>query len=122
MTDYYSLTLPSQWLDRCAWVITRKDDGTDILKLYEKTAYEETGAGKLCSLMLFTDTAYKELPDYQLLGTLDTREGAFCLVAVFPTDVQFTNETMDAYNGLYEELPAVLDTLCPREGIGMDSH
>ena len=120
-TDYYSLTLPVDWLDKCIWEITNNNNGTYILNLYELTSHEAMDAGKLCSLMLFptNDKTYKELPDYQLVGSLDTQDGSFYLVALFPTDVQFTEETMDAYNGMYEKLQDVLYTICPQAGIEM---
>ena len=47
-TDYYSLTLPAQWLDKCIWEIFPKDDGTYILNLHERTAYEEQPARLRC--------------------------------------------------------------------------
>ena len=118
-TDYYSLTLPAAWLDKCVWEISDKDDGTYILTLREKTAYEEMGAGKLCSMMLFPagDESYKELPDYQMLGSLDTGNGSFYLIALFPTDVQFSESTVERYNEMFDQLQDVLYTLSPAVGV-----
>lgn len=120
-TDYYSLTLPAEWLDKCVWEIFNKDDGTYILNLYELTAHEEMGAGKLCSLMLFPsgDTSYKELPDNQLLAVVDTPDGSYSVIALFPTDVQFSPDTAESYNAMAAQVTDVLYTLSPAAGMEM---
>ena len=59
------------------------------------------------------DETYKDFPDYELLCALDTPEGSFYVVALFPTDVQFNEETMEDYNAMYEELTDVLYTIRP---------
>ena len=120
-TDYYSLTLPMEWLDKCVWDITAKNDGTYILNLYERTSYDEMCAGKLCSLMLFPsdDNSYKDLPDNQLLAVVDTPEGSYSVVALFPTDVQYSPNTAENYNAMSDQVMDVLFSLSPAEGIEM---
>ena len=120
-TDYYSLTLPAEFLDKCIWEIFGNEDGTYSLSLYELTAHEEFGGGKLCSLMLFPtgDESYKDLPDYQMLGSLDTADGSFYLIALFPTDVQFSESTAERYNEMFNQLQDVLYTLSPAVGVEM---
>jgi len=119
ITEYYTVTPPDTWEGRYVYEITGREDQTYTLTLSEKTAYEEMGAGTLCTLMLFStaDSSYKELPDYRLLAALDTPEGAFYVAAVFPTDVQFSETSAEAYLALSEQIPEVLATLKAAEGI-----
>jgi len=97
------------------------DNGLDILSLYEVTAYDTFGGGKLCSIQLMPseDDTYKDFPDYEWLGALDTPEGSFNMILLYPTDVQLTVETMDTYNQMARKLPDVLCTISPKEGIEM---
>ena len=120
-TKYYKVPIPQEWADSCAYDIFEMDNGLDILSLYEVTAYDEFGGGKLCSIQLMptNDETYKDFPDYEFLGVLNTPEGNFNLILLYPTDVQFTEETMDAYNEMAQKLPDVLCTISPKEGIEM---
>lgn len=116
-TKYYSLTLPDSWGTCCFYSVF--DDTTLVLR--EADSYESFGGGKLCTLMLIPtdDETYKDFPDYELLASLDTPEGSFYVIALFPTDVQFTEDTMDTYNEMYDQLMDVLYTLQPNDGIEM---
>ena len=120
-TKYYTLAIPQKWADSCAYEIFETDNGLDVLSLYEATAFEEFGGGKLCSIQLMptNDETYKDFPDYEFLGVLNTPEGNFNLILLYPTDVQFTEETMDTYNEMAQKLPDVLCTISPKEGIEM---
>ena len=119
VTKYYSITLPDEWKDNLIFEILDLEDGTYNLTLYELTSHEEMDSGKLCTLMLIPtgDDAYKDFPDYELICELDTPEGSFYVIALFPTDVQFNEETMDIYNAMVEELMDVLWTIQPNNGI-----
>ena len=120
-TKYYTLTLPETWKDKCIFEIVDKNDGTYNLNLYELTSHMEMDAGKLCALMLIptSDDTYKDFPSYELLCALDTPNGSFYVIALFPTDVQFNENTMDTYNAMYNELMDVLYTIWPADGIEM---
>ena len=119
-TKYYDLNLPEDWADKCSWEIFDKDDGTYILNLYEKTSHEEMGAGKLCAITLLpTDEDWMDFPNYTMHGILYTPEGDFQILALFPTDVQFTEATADAYNALSEKIMDVLCTITPAGGSEM---
>lgn len=114
-TKYYTLPLPDHWKETCFYDVV---DGT-TLTLREKSSYEAFGGGKLCTLMLMptSDDTYKDFPDYELLCALDTPDGSFYVIALFPTDVQFNGETMGAYNSMAEKLMDVLYSLQPKDGI-----
>jgi hypothetical protein len=123
-TKYYTVTLPEDWKGKCITEIREKEDGTYILNLYEKASYEEMGAGKLCSLMLFStnDQTYEDLPDYKRLATLNTPEGSYDAVVLFPTDVQFQESTLESYTALYEHITEVLQSMRPVDGISLSGQ
>ena len=116
-TKYYSLTLPDHWKETCFYSIF--DETTVTLR--ENASYEAFGGGKLCTLRVVptNDDTYKDFPSYELLAALDTPDGSFYVIALFPTDVQFSDKTMESYNAMADELMDVLYTLQPNEGIEM---
>ena len=116
-TKYYTLTLPDEWKERCFYSVV---DGITIT-LREKSSYEAFGGGKLCTLMLMStdDDTYKDFPDYELLCALNTPDGSFYVIALFPTDVQFNGETAESYNAMAAELRNVLYRLEALDGIEM---
>lgn len=120
-TKYYTLTLPEDWINQCVHKIFVQESGTYSLNLYEKTSHEEMGAGTLCSIMLLpsSDMTYRDFPDYRLLAALDTPEGSYNVIALFPTDVQFGESTREAYQVLFAQVEQVLCTLCPGDGVEM---
>lgn len=120
-TKYYTITLPQEWDNKCICKVTSLDSGTYLLDLYEKTAFEEMGAGKICSVMLFPtgDKTYRDFPDYQLLAVLDTPEGSYAVIALFPTDVQFNKDTAEKYSAMYMEVMDVLYSIQPTDGVEM---
>ena len=120
-TDYYRLKAPIRWGNTGLSKITPLENGGYSLAIYEYNSFFDFGGGKLCTLMMVStdDETYKDFPDYELLCALDTPEGSFYVIALFPTDVQFTKDTMGDYNAMYEELMDVLYTIRPVGDIEM---
>lgn len=120
-TKYYTITLPGNWENKCVYEIIPQENGTYTLDLYEKTSHEQMGAGKLCAVMLFStsDQSYKDFPDYKLLAVLDTTEGRYAVIALFPTDVQFSKDTAEDYSALFAEIMDVLFSIRPVNGVEM---
>ena len=118
-TKYYSITLPHDWADSCTFEIFKMENGLEILTLYEVSSRQEFGGGRLCSIQLMPtkDDTYKDFPSYELLGVLDTPDGSFHLIALFPTDVQFSEATKEAYNEMFAQIRDVLCTLSPEDGL-----
>ena len=120
-TDYYRLKAPIRWGNTGLSKITPLDNGAYSLAIYEHDSYIDFGGGKLCTLMMVPteDETYKDFPDYELLCALDTPEGSYYVVALFPTDVQFNADTVEDYNAMAEELMDVLYTIRPVGDIEM---
>lgn len=120
-TDYYGLVAPNSWLSTCLYQVTPFGNGTYSLSFYERESYLGYSGGELCTLLMVPaeDDSYNDFPDYELLCALSTQEDTFYVVALFPTDVQFNEETEEGYNDMYEELMDVLYTIWPVGDIEM---
>ena len=117
-TKFYTLTLPNQWIGKCICDMHERDDGSYSMSVHEINDFLAFGGGTLFTIMILPTTEdYTIFPSYELLGSMDTPEGTFYLVALFPTDVQFTEENVAVYNEMYEGVADVLDTLAPKNGI-----
>ena len=117
-TKFYTLTLPNEWIGKCICDMHERDDGSYSMSVHEINDFLDFGGGTLFTIMMLPTTEdYTIFPSYELLGSMDTPEGTFYLVALFPTDVQFTEENVGVYNEMYEGVADVLDTLAPKNGI-----
>lgn len=118
-TKYYTLTLPAEWEQTCAVELFQQESGLYVLGLYEAIAREEFGGGNLCSIQLMSegDDTYKDFPSYQWLGQLETSDGSYNVIVLYPTDVQFSENAVEAYNEMSAQLQDVLCTLTPVEGV-----
>lgn len=117
-TKYYTISLFDGWADACDAQIFEMHSGLEIVSLYEKTSQEAFGGGKLCSIQLMPvqDDTYKDFPSYELLGVLNTPDGSFHVIALYPTDVQYDDNTAQAYQTLFDNLHDVFCNLSPTEG------
>ena len=117
-TKYYTLTLPEGWIGKCVCDIHERDNGSYSMSVHESQAFFEFGGGTLFTLMMLpTEEDYTIFPDYQLIGALDTPDGTFNLIALFPTDVQFTEASAADYTAMSENVMDVLYTIAPKDGI-----
>lgn len=102
----YSLFFPNDWKDR---TILKNEKG--VLTVYEKTSHEawkEQGgidAGRVFSIRLTKTPAFVIVPCIEL----DLLDGQY-LEVVFASDVQYTEETKEAYAQIRKESIEVLKT------------
>jgi len=122
-SKYYTLTLPSDWIGKCICDIHERDNGTYSLSVHETKAFFSFGGGTLFTIMMLpTDEDYTIFPSYELLASIDTPDGTYNLVALFPTDVQFDPESEESaanYTAMYETVTDVLYSIAPKDGIEM---
>lgn len=105
-TDYYSIKIPELW----------KYYGYEImnntLSVHESYSYDEIQGGHLFSISLFPESEdFSYLPAYDILGTLNTPEGLFNVVVIYPTDVQFTDDTARLYMSMANDVDSVIDSI-----------
>ena len=116
-TEYYTLTLPEYWIGKCVSDLHNRDDGSYSMSVHETQAFFEFGGGTLFTIMMLpTGEDYSIFPSYELIGALDTPHGTFNLVALFPTDVQFTEATAQVYNQMNESVMDVLYSITAQNG------
>ena len=120
-TDLVSLTLPDGWLNRFLYSYYERVEESGSRSLIslvfrEQTGYLSFGGGHLFSLILLPEGAPIDYPQYEQLGTLTHGEESYTVLAVYPSDVQYTAETQAAYTAMREDIPAILSTLAPAEG------
>ena len=114
-TDYFELAGEGSWSD---WLYSSRDGRQ--WDFCHKASADAGYGGSLFGITLYEsghEEEYHELPAYRVLGELETAEGErYDVVADFPTDVQFSEETREEYYQLREDVDAVLDTFTPAEG------
>ena len=86
------------------------------LKLFYR---DENGGycGHLFSILLTDKEDYTMIADYELTGNLEDMDGSrYHVVAVYPTDVQFSRENRNDYRALSNDADIILDSIQPADG------
>ena len=116
-SDYFTVEVPDGWKGIYTYEKVKKNDGTFYLSLYELEEHNSSGAGNLFTIALFPeDTDYSYLPYYEEYGVLTGNGKTYNIIIMYPTDVQFTSNTSDNYNSMYENIKYVLDSMKGVEG------
>ena len=111
VTPYYSITLPDHWEDKYTIETVNNFTGK-WLKLFHTDPRTGFADGHLFSILLTVDEEYKKIADNDLIGELEDSEGnEYHVIAVFPTDVQYTREGRDDYMTLFKDADTVLDSI-----------
>ena len=119
-TKYYTLTLPEEWIGKVQCDTHARDDGTYSISLHEIQDFLDFGGGTLFTLMLLPTTEdYTIFPSYEYLCVLDMPEGSFNVIALFPTDVQSSEENRDVYMALNDQVQDVIYTIAPKDDVAM---
>lgn len=115
-TEYYTITIPESWCEDCIYEIVDGDSNDYSLCFYDKSNYEESGGWLFSIVMLTEQDDYTYFPSYEVLGSIDVpNAGTFNIIASYPTDVQFSNETAAQYCGMHDAIPDVLKTVSYKE-------
>lgn len=116
VTPYYSITVPDHW--EGAYTFMTVDNFTGKwLKLFHADPRTGIADGHLFSILLTDDEEYEKIADFDLIGELEDSEGnEYHVIAVFPTDVQYTREGRDAYMALFRDADTVLDSITAANG------
>ena len=116
VTSYYTITVPDHW--KGAYTFMTVDNFTGKwLKLFHTDPHTSLADGHLFSILLTEDEEYEKIADFDLIGKLeDSEENEYHVIAVFPTDVQYTREGRDAYMALFRDADTVLDSITAADG------
>ena len=113
VTPYYSIAVPAEWMGSCR--IKTVDNTTG--KWVELFRIGEYSAGHLFSILITDTEDYKVIADHELIGELTSPAGNnYHVVAVYPTDVQYSKEEKDSYFEMFDQTDAILNTIQAEEG------
>lgn len=113
-TKYFTVKLPAEWETRFAHEVADEMH----LSLYEAKSHEAEVGGWLVSVELFaTKEEYDFLPSYKLLGSISTDNGEYDMVAIYPTDVQFSEENAEQYTNMSNQIEDILANIVLAEGV-----
>lgn len=114
VTKYFTVTLPSDWESNFVHEVT--DDMH--LSLYEAKSHDAEVDGWLVSVELFTAKEdYDFLPSFKVLGRISTDTGEYDMVAIYPTDVQFSEENAEQYIKMSNQIEDILTNIVLAEGV-----
>lgn len=110
---YYSLEIPESWMGKYICECSPMAAYGYSTSFYSKEDRDDGYDGHLFTLSLFDElTDYSYLPDFQKIGHLEVyRIGAYDLVAIWPTDVQFAEDNAKQYQEMSAEIEAIIGSI-----------
>ncbi len=127
-TDYYKVTMPTEWIDRTA---VEEIDGApaaergaeDIVSFYSTACWEAGEGGHIATIVLSEELpeALEMIPG-EVIGVLTEEASGRTLNAwiEYPSDVQSGPDTMDEYAELSEGRGSLAETFEPAEGWSLE--
>lgn len=116
-TEYYTLSAPSSWKEDCLCSVADGEAGNYLVAFYDKVCHESTDDGWLFTLDLMAPYEdYTNYPDYEVLGSVAVNHtDVYNLVVLYPSDVQFSEETAQKYCAMCDDIPQILETIIFKE-------
>lgn len=114
-TGYYSIWFTPEYVGLYEYEIEDSsycDYGKNLL-VYDKASKEADNGGFVFGIYMYELNQYEDLPAYKLLGILSPKNKPakeYSVVVVYPTDVQYTEETEDTWRTLYDGVEYILKT------------
>ena len=107
-TKYYSIQLPKDWEEVCMYEIQEEK----YLHVYEIESNDICDGGWLFSLEVYgPEEDFSFLPSYELIAEFMEKDITYSLIAVYPTDVQFVEETAEKYLEMSNQISDILETI-----------
>lgn len=110
------LTLPESWRDSYYYNVFNSKSSTSIMvAFYESKDYNANGTGWLCSVLQLEGNdpaSYKDLESYTYLGEVISPNGLnYAIVVEYPTDVQYTQQTMELYSIMWQDINTLVASM-----------
>ncbi|MBR6222754.1 MAG: hypothetical protein IKQ71_04905 [Lachnospiraceae bacterium] len=104
---YIKLSLPESWGDDGEAVAS-----DNAIKVYERADRANGSGGHLFTVSIYDDKDYEELPDYDLVGEIENKDGKKkYVVVVYATDVQFSDSNRDKYDKMLDDADDVIKSI-----------
>lgn len=120
-TSWFSITLPASWQKLYVSETYVTSAGTVGLSIYQAASHTtDFPAGSLFSITLFpADEDFTVIPEFTYLGTYTYYDGTmYSVVAIFPSDVQFTEDTQAEYQSMFSQANSIFATFVATPGVG----
>ena len=123
--SFFKVAVPDSWEGRYLFDVVEHATVDGFCDYVSMTFYEAeenalTGQGTLFSIVLLPDSQEIPYPDYDFLGALRYGELRYHVCAVYPTDVQCSEQTAANYFALCEDINTVLWSLEAQTGCSFD--
>ena len=116
-TKYYTMTIPPAWTGHFDADVLETGEGYN-LQVVNKESADANFGGHLFTIMLIpADEDYTYLPSYDYLGTMDTPDGSFSVVVLYPTDVQTGDVWQEFYKILNGDKNTAITSIRPAAGV-----
>ena len=124
-TEYFCITVPDLWQYKYAYTVTEKNENNGYsLTVRHKDSYGLGYGGNLFTISLYSvaqgegQNLIENAPvPVEYLGVLKVPGvGDFDVIATFPSDAQFNENTMKGYYELFDSKDSVLKTIAPQNG------
>ena len=109
---YFNITLPANWKDK--YIMKEYEDEYGYsMEFCEKTSNDIGYVGWLFSIEIWEGEIQQ--PNYEEIGKINIDGEEYPMIIAYPTDVQFTEETSEAYHDLGKDIETIIDTIDTRE-------
>lgn len=115
-TPYYSLNLHKLWVTDGFYEMVCEGSETYSLKFYNTENYYRGGGGSMFSIRMYEETEDTSFPSCKDLGKIKLSNGKiYKLLALFPTDVQYSSELATSYRNMEELRTGIIDSIVINE-------
>lgn len=109
---YFNITLPANWKDK--YIMEEYEDEYGYsMEFCEKSSNDIGYVGWLFSIEIWEGEIQQ--PNYEEIGKINIDGEEYPMIIAYPTDVQFTEETSEAYHELGKDIETIIDTIDIRE-------
>lgn len=115
-TDYFTVVVPASWSGKYVYETSKKDDGSFEIRFYEYADRTSAGGGLVFTLALYPDgTNYSFYPNYKTIGKLSSGTTNYTLLAVYPTDIQYTDDNETQYLAMTDGTDSIINSITPAD-------
>lgn len=115
-TDYFTVAVPASWSGKYDYETFKMDDGSVEIKFYEHADRASVGGGLVFTLALYPDGVnYSYYPNYRTIGKLSSGSANYTLLAVYPTDIQYTEDNEELYLTMADGTDSIISSISPAE-------
>ncbi len=118
--DLISIDIPASWSGKYEYEVKTNKDSSGSVTLYQKAGQMANVGGTLVTVMIIEPSQdFDFLPDYKYLGTLKQNGFDYSVVASYPTDVQYSDDTKAEYDTMSKDIDTIIKSIKGLDGSEM---